>query len=170
MSRPPYLRRVAAAAIVIVAVTMEFRPATTERVPVAAVDLPSGSTITEADVAWLDVEKGTIERVILPAVLSRSVPAGTPILTADVDPNSVEVPTDWLQIELEVPAATQNGATVVAVMSSSELDGPATGVVTQLSTATGFDRLTALVAFAPSEAVAVARSVAEGTVTVLLGR
>jgi hypothetical protein len=170
MSRPPYLRRIAAVAVVVVAVAIEFRPVTTERLPIAATDLPAGATVTDADVAWLDVSKGPIEPVDLPVVLSRGVPAGAPISAADVNASSVEIPADWLQIELEVPAATQIGATVVAVMSTSSHDRPATGVVTRTPTATGFDALTAMIAFDPSDAVAVAHAMAEGTVTVLLGR
>ena len=104
------------------ALAIEFRPTTTERLPIAATELPAGATVTEEDVTWLHASKGIVERVSFPAVLSRAVPAGAPISAADVDPSSVEVPADWLQIELEVPAATQNGATVVAVMSRSVVD------------------------------------------------
>jgi hypothetical protein len=170
MSRPPYLRRIAAVLVVLVAVAIEFRPTTTQRLAIATTDLVAGTTVTEADVAWVDVSKGAIEPAVLPAIVSRMVPAGAPISDADVDSGSVEVPADWLQIELEVPAATQNGATVVAVMSPALLDRPATGLVTRVPEATGFDGLTALVAFDPTDAVAVAHAVAEGTVTVLLGR
>lgn len=170
MSRPPYLRRIAAVAVVFAVLAIEFRPATTERLPIAAADLPAGATVTEADVEWVDVSKGAIEPAALPAILSRTVPAGAPISAADVASDTIEIPADWLQIELEVPAATKSGATVVAVMSSSRLDRPATGVVTQAPEATGFDALTAMVAFGPSDAVAVAHALADGTVTVLLGR
>lgn len=170
MSRPPYLRRIAAVVVVLAAVAVEFRPTTTERMPIAATDLPAGATVTEADVVWVDVSQGAIEPAALPAIVSRMVPAGAPISAADTGTDTVDVPTDWLQIELEVPAATQNGATVVAVMSPAQLDRPAAGVVTRAPEAAGFDALTALVAFSPSDAVAVAHAVAEGTVTVLLGR
>jgi len=170
MSRPPYLRRIAAVAVVLVAMAIEFRPVTTERVPIATADLPAGATVTAADVEWADVPKGAIEPAALPATLSRMVPVGAPISAADIGSGTVDVPTGWLQIALEVPAATQKGGTVVAVMSPSRLDRPATGVVTQAPEAAGFDSLTALVAFSPSDAVAVAHAVAEGTVTVLLGR
>ncbi len=170
MSRPPYLRRIAAVAVVVVAVAIEFRPATTERLPIASADLPAGATVTAADVEWADVSKGAIEPAALPATLARMVPEGAPISAADIGSGTVDVPTGWLQIELEVPAATQTGATVVAVMSPSRLDRPATGVVTQAPEAAGFDALTALVAFSPSDAVAIAQAVAEGTVTVLLRR
>jgi hypothetical protein len=170
MSRPPYLRRIAAVLAVLVAVAIEFRPTTTDRLAIATTDLVVGSTVTEADVEWVEVSKGAIEPAVLPATVSRTVPAGAPISAADVDSGSVEVPADWLQIELEVPAATQHGATVVAVLSPAPFDRPATGVVTRAPEATGFDGLTALVAFDPADAVAVAQAVAEGTVTVLLGR
>lgn len=148
---------------------IEFRPVTTERLPVAAIDLPAGTTVTEADVEWFAVQGG-IDTIRLPAVLSRTVVAGSPISPADVDPSAVEVPADWLEIELGVPATAQGGAAVVAVMSLPTLDRPVTGVVTQPPTPSGFDAATAMVAFAPADAVAVARAVAEGTVTVLLGR
>ena len=169
MSRPPYLRRAAAFAVLVAAVVIEFRPVTTERLPIAAIDLPAGSTVTEADVEWFAVQGG-IDTIQLPSVLSRSVAAGSPISPADVDATSIEVPADWLEIELDVPSTTQRGAAVVAVMSPSTLDRPAIGVVTQPPDAAGFDTPTAMVAFAPSEAVAVAHAVAHGTVTVLLGR
>ena len=160
--------------VLITALAIEFRPVTTERLPIAAFDLPAGTTVTEADVEWVQIQRG-FEVVELPAMLSRAVPAGAPISSADVDPSSVDVPADWLEIELDVPPTTRGGATVVAVMSLSTmslspLDPPVTGVVTQPPTATGFDAATAMVAFAPPDAVAVARAIAEGTVTVLLGR
>ena len=170
LSRPPYVRRAIAAIVVLVAVMIELRPSTTERLPVAIVDLPAGVTVTESDVDWIDVSPGLGAPVDLPAVLSRTVPAGAPVSAADVDPSTIEIPGGWLQIELDVPAATQQGATVVAVMTPSTLDHTATGLVTQAPKDTGFDALTALVAFEPSDAVAVARAVAQGTVTVLLGR
>lgn len=170
MSRPPYLRRIAAVAVVFAAVAIEFRPATSERLPIAATDLPAGATVTEADVKWVDVTKGAIAPAALPAIVSRMVTAGAPISAADVASDTIEIPADWLRIELEVPASARSGATVVAVMSSSRLDRPATGFVTEAPEATGFDALTALVAFSPSDAVAVAHALADGTVTVLLGR
>jgi hypothetical protein len=170
MTRPPYLRRFAAVVIVLIAMAIEFRPVTTERMPVAAIDLSAGDAVSESDVRWLNISKGVIEPVSLPVVLSRMVPAGSPISEADVHPSSIDVPADWLRIELEVPAATPNGATVVAVMSPSLLGRPATGVVTRTPASTGFDAMTTMVAFPPSDAVAVANALADGTVTVLLGR
>lgn len=169
MSRPPYLRRAAAVAVVIAALAIEFRPVTTDRMPVAATDLPIGATVTEADVTWLEV-RGSIEAIEIPATLSRSVPAGTPLSAADVDPGTVQVPADWLRIELQVPAKTQIGTSVVAVMSLPTSDRAAEGVVVAPPSAGGFDENTAMVAFSPSDAVAVAHAVAQGTVTVLLGR
>lgn len=169
MSRPPYLRRAAAVGVVIAALAIEFRPVTTSRLPIAAIDLPIGAAVTEAHVTWLEV-RGSVEAIEIPAKLSRSVPAGAPLSAADVDPNPVDVPADWLRIELEVPATTHVGATVVAVMSPRTSERPATGVVTRSPTATGFDAITAMVAFSASDAVAVAHAVADGTVTVLLGR
>lgn len=168
MSRPPYLRRTAAVVVVVAALAIEFRPVATDRLAVAAVDLPAGATVTEADVSWIDVAPG-LEPLELPVIVSRALPAGTPISTADVDAGSVGVPDDWLEVELEVPASAQGGATVVAVMSPAR-DRPVTGVVTQPPTSGGFESLTAMVAFAPSDAIAVAHAVAEGTVVVLLGR
>lgn len=170
MSRPPYLRRFAAVMVVLGAVALEFRPTATERLPLAAVDLPAGATVTEDDVRWVDVSGSMGEPVDLPIELTRKVPAGSPISVADVDPASIDVPADWLRIELEVPVATQNGATVVAVLSQSRFDRPANGVVTQAPTSIGFDAVTAMVAFPPSDAVAVAHALADGSVTVLLGR
>jgi hypothetical protein len=168
MTRPPYLRRTAAVVVVVAALAIEFRPATTDRLAVTDIDLPAGATVTEADVSWIEVAPG-LEPVELPAIVSRALPAGTPISTADVDAGSVGVPDDWLEIELEVPASAQSGATVVVVMSPAG-DRPVPGVVTQPPTAGSFESLRAMVAFAPSDAVTVARAVAEGTVIVLLGR
>ena len=156
--------------VVMAAVIIEVRPSTTERLPVAIVDLPAGATVTEADVEWLEVSPGLGGPIELPAVLSRTVPAGAPVSVADVDSSTVAIPSGWLQIELDVPAATLHGATVVAVMTPSTPHHTATGLVTLAPNATGFDTVTALVAFEPSDAVAVARAVAEGTVTVLLER
>lgn len=169
MSRPPYVRRVIAVIVFLGAVSIDLRPSTTERLPIAIAELTAGATVTEADVEWLDVSPGLGGPIDLPAVLSRNVPAGAPVSAADVSTSTVEVPSDWLQVELEVPAATMLGATVVAVMTPSPVGDTATGVVTQAPTGNGFDASTAMVSFAPSDAVAVAHAVAGGTVTVLLG-
>ena len=168
MSRPPYLRRSAAVLVFAATLAIEFRPVTAGRIPIAAIDLPSGTTVTDADVTWLEVQ-GSVDTIEIPAKLSRSVPAGTPLSATEVAAGSVEVPDDWLGIELEVPPTSQIGATVVAVMSGTS-DRPATGIVTRPPTTSGFDGHTAMVAFSPQDAVAVAHAVAEGVVTVLLGR
>ncbi len=169
MTRPPYLRRLVASAVFVTAIAIEFRPITTDRMPIALVDMPAGAEVTDSSVRWLDVQPG-LEPVRLPAVLGTDVVSGDPITASDVDADPVTVPSDWLRIELPVPEATANGNRLVVVLPLDITDRPLSGVVVSPPVVSDFDGPTALVAFAPQDAVRVARGVAAGTVTALLGR
>lgn len=169
MTRPPYLRRLAALAVFLAAVAVEFRPSNSDQIPVASSDLPQGTEITGSDVVWLEVERGVVDPVELPAVLGRSVRAGAPITHSDVDPAAAQVPGDWLRIELEVPPATSNGDLIVAVLPLNVSDRPVSGVVVGSPTPSDFGTVSTMVAFEPGDAVAVARGLAEGQVMALLG-
>jgi hypothetical protein len=169
MTRPPYLRRVTALLVFVAALAVELRPTTTARLPVATVDLPSGTEVSESDVAWLEVAEELGDSVTLPAVLARDVAAGTPITRSDIDGSPVGVPTGWLTIELEVPPSATRGAGVVAVLPSEVQDGPVAGLVVGTPVPSDFGSPSAMIAFAADDAVAVARGLAAGSVTVLLG-
>jgi hypothetical protein len=169
MTRPPYLRRAAAACVLMTAIAIEFRPPATTLIPVATGDLVAGTAISESDVTMVEVSGGQMTTVPIPAVLVRDVRAGDPITGADVDAHPIAVPDGWLMIELEVPASTTEGTEVVAVLPSDLLAQPVRGVVTDAPVPSDFETHTAMVAFSPGDAVAVARGVTERSVMVLLG-
>lgn len=79
-------------------------------------------------------------------------------------------PDEWLQVELEVPSSTRNGAPVVAVVASDGATAALPGVVAMEPAASDFGTFSALVAFAPEDAVSVAAALTAGDVSVLLGR
>lgn len=169
MTRPPYLRRLAAAAVFVMAIAIEFRPITTDRMPVALADLPAGTEVTDSDVRWFDVQPG-LEPVRLPAVLTDDVASGETISVSDLETAPVPTPDDWLRIELPVPDATSNGNRIVVVLPPEVTGRPLSGVVVTPPSPSDFDGPTALVAFSPGDAVLVARGLGAGQVTALLGR
>ncbi len=155
--------------MLVAAVAIEFRPPPAASLLVAVADMPAGTAISESDVRMVEVSGAPMTTVSLPAVLVRDVRSGAPITDADVEEHPLGLPDGWLTIELEVPASTARGMDVVAVLPLDILAQPVRGVVTEAPVPSDFDTHTGLVAFAPNDAVAVARAVSQRSVTVLLG-
>ena len=137
---------------------------------VAVADIPAGTDITDSDVQWVDAPVGLLPSAEFPATLARPVPAGAPVTAFDVIATTPRFPADWLLIELEVPWSTRDGAPIVAVVATDGGTTALAGIVAREPTPSDFGTYTALIAFAPENAITVAAALLVGDVTVLLGR
>lgn len=169
MTRPPYLRWAAAAAILAVGFVIELRPSDSIEVPVTTVDVAAGSVLDPSDVVWRDAPADLFSTVDLPATVTRRVPAGSVVTPADLRSGSEPIPPGWWSIQLPVPAGTTPGDDVLAVIVSDTATTSVRGRVASEVLDDGFSALDGLVAFAPADAVAVAEAAMENRVTVLLG-
>lgn len=165
LHRPPYLRWLVAAMIVVAAVVWDLDTTRTEPHPFAARPLERGVLLTEGDVTWRNVPVGLLAQPDLSAAVPAvDVSAGEPIvpsLLGSHDP----VPADWWAVAVPLPSGVPVGARVRLVVATGTVDGI---VVTVAPDEIGSFATDGLVAVSPDHADAVARAVAEGDATVLV--
>jgi SAF domain len=167
LSRPPYLRWLAAAAILAAAVAWDLAGRRSEPFPFAARPIAPGELIGGDDVAWRDLPVGLMEVPDLAAATaSRPIGSGEPITTGSVGGDTA-IPAGWWAVPLALPAAAVPGTEVriVVIEPAATVDGVvvATGDRDLLTVADA-----GLVAVPGEAAEAVARAAASGGVTVLL--
>lgn len=168
LSRPPYLRWLAASLVLALGFLIELRPQDTTPVPVATTEMAAGAAITESDVVWKQGPVELFAEVALPAYLTRSVNAGTLILAADLAEHPVAAPADWWSLELAVPPSTESGTAVLAVVTSEGQSETYVGLTTAHLSDDGFGEALTLVAFSQPDAIRVAAGMADGQVTLLI--
>lgn len=167
LTRPPYLRWAAAAAVVLVALLWDLRDEAETPYPFAANGIAAGSPITDSMVEWRNLPAGAVALPDLSnPVASRDLPAGEPIVPSAVSGPSV-VPAGWWAVPVALSSAAVPGSPVrlVDTVSALEADG--------LVVAAGTDDLmsldpSGLVAVPPETATAVAIAAGHGTLVVLL--
>jgi len=167
LTRPPYLRWAAAAAIVLGAFVWDLHGEATTAYPFAARSIPSGAALSDADVTWKDLPSGVLALPDLSdPVTSRSLAAGEPIVPSALGGPS-PVPDGWWSVPVPLPPTASPGARarLVAATPPVETDGV-------VVSAPGGDLLsyaeTGMVAVPPEAATAVAVAAGEGTLIVLL--
>ena len=167
LTRPPYLRWVAAAAIVIGAFAWDLHGEATIAYPFAARPIPAGAAMSDADIEWRDLPAGVLALPDLSdPVTSRDVAAGEPIVSSAIGGTS-PVPEGWWSVPVALPATAPPGARarLVATTPPVETDGI-------VISAPGNDLLSysemGMVAVPPGAATAVAIAAREGTLIVLL--
>ena len=112
MRRPPYLRWLAAAGIVIAAFAFEVAGRQSVEYPFAASDIRPGATLTGDIVEHRPVPAGLFPAPSIEgAVAAQSIRAGEPILPSAVLADSL-APKDWWALPLTLPAAAHVGAVV----------------------------------------------------------
>ena len=169
MTRPPYLRWGAAAAILVIGFLIELRPTGTIEVPVTTSDVVAGSVLEPTDVVWRDAPADLFTVIDLPAMVARRVAAGSVVTSADLRADSGSIPADWWSIQLPVPAGARTGDEVLAVIVSESGARGVRGLMASEPLDDGFSALDGLIAFAPTDAVSVATAAMENRVTVLVG-
>jgi len=160
--RPPYVRWVAAGALLVVAVLLEFRPANNVLHPFTAEVVEAGSPL---DVEWRKVPEGLFPTPDLAgAVATHVLEAGEPVAPSDVTAAG-SLPSGWWQLALEVSFALVPGADVQIVLTESSRTVQA--VVVRMGAADSLQGPVALVAVPAEDAAAVARAVASRSFVVL---
>ncbi|MDP8958908.1 MAG: hypothetical protein M3N51_06860 [Actinomycetota bacterium] len=116
--RPPYLRWVAAALIVVAAVAVELRRPATTLHPFLKVAVTGGESLGEEAIEWREVPAGLLPLPELSgAVAARAAPAGEPLLPSSVAvEGQAAVPENWWALPLALPPRAFPGDPVQLVV------------------------------------------------------
>lgn len=171
LSRPPYLRWIAAVSIVIAAVGWDLSKRSTEPFPYAAIDIERGAVVTEDMVRWEEIGRGSIPYASsldhgIGMVAAIAIAAGDPITRSVVQPGS-PIPADWWSVPVNLPAGVSVGSRV----RLASTDGLSVNGIVSIEASSDQFGLTATGAVAVPEADASRVSVAAATdsLIVLIG-
>ena len=167
LTRPPYLRWAAAAAVVLAALLWDLRDESETPYPFAASEIAAGSSITESMVEWRNLPNGVMALPDLSApVAARDLTAGEPIVPSAVSGATI-VPDGWWSVPVPLSPGAVPGSQVrlIDTVSGLETDGfvVAAGTDDLLSIDTS-----GLVAVPPDAAAGIAIAADQGTLVVLL--
>lgn len=173
-SRPPYLRWVGAALIILIAAWVDLRPAATVPYPFAAEDVPAGATIDAGLVTWRQVPDGLLPIAPdLGGAARFAIKAGEPILASSLTADRPSIPAGWWALETHLPENVVPGQEVkVVVVESGVSPLSVPGVIIEAPPATdplGYEDPVGLVAVPAEAAAAVAAGSARGDLSVLIG-
>lgn len=102
-SRPPYLRWVAAVAVVVAALAWDVSKRSTEPYPFAASPIPAGTALSDDLVEWRDLPVGSIERPDIAATTALvDIASGDPI-TSSVAGRPPSIPDGWWAVAVRLP-------------------------------------------------------------------
>ncbi len=165
LRRPPFLRWLIAASLVVTGLAFEMDCGETERYPFAAAAIEAGSSIGEA-IEWRDVPVGLLPAWLEPpgGIAGYDIGAGDPLV-----PNlrsSYTTPAGWWSIPMPLPVATVPGTPLRLLdsLTGEQMDG----VVDKAGLDDGFET-TAMVAFPPEAAPRAAQAVASDAFVVMIG-
>ncbi|HSJ28916.1 MAG TPA: hypothetical protein VLB67_11945 [Acidimicrobiia bacterium] len=165
LSRPPYLRWLLAATVVVGGIAVELLPSGTVRHPFTLEYVAIGQTVDEPDVVWREVPRGLLAPVALPHVVTRALHPGEPLLASvTTGAGGEDIPAGWWALEMDVPLGARPGMAVRLVTGA----GTADGIVAEVR-AGDFGERSGLVALPGDQADRVAPSVLDRNVVVLLG-
>jgi len=165
-SRPPYLRWLAAGAIVLAALAWDLSKRQSEPFPFAAVSISAGTAITDDLIEWKALPVGAIPAPLLSGVSATAdIDAGDPF-TRSVLSQTPPLPAGWWSIPIDIPNGTPVGATIRVVLPDGSA---ATGVVTQPASNDGFGVPSpGAVGFPQAVADAVAQLASSGNLVILV--
>ncbi|MFZ0492170.1 MAG: SAF domain-containing protein [Acidimicrobiia bacterium] len=171
-TRPPYLRRIGAALLIVVAAWVDLRPTDTVPYPFAAADLTAGSVIDTAAVEWRDVPRGLLP--LAPATegtVRFAIARGEPITSSIVSGDRPSVPEGWWALSTIMPDTVVPGQKVQLVVTGAT-PRAYPGIVIEPPPPPdplAYQDPIGLVAVPADSAVAVAAATAEGAISVLVG-
>ncbi len=117
LQRPPYLRRAAAAALVLAAFVWDVRTAATAPYHVAATAIAAGTAIDDTAVSWVDLPAGVL---VVPdlrgAVAASDIRAGEP-LTPALLVGDVSAPDGWWMVPIAVGTLAAPGDEALLVVA-----------------------------------------------------
>ena len=163
LRRPPYLRWIIAAAVLLVGGFLDTRSAETVDYPHAESDIHAGQSIAD-QMEWRRVPAGLLPRwegdVVGYAVTDLA--AGTPLLPSLVD--AVSVPDGWWSVAISLPQSIGPGTPIRV----SARDTVVTGILSGEVVDNGYE-FVGPVAFPANDAALVAAAAASDTVVVMIG-
>ncbi|MGB9357758.1 MAG: SAF domain-containing protein [Acidimicrobiia bacterium] len=167
LTRPPYLRWAAAAAVVLAALLWDLRDEAEVPYPFTARSIAAGTPIAESMIEWRNLPEGAMALPDLSdPVAARDLPPGEPIVPSAVSGAPV-IPDGWWSVPVPLSHRAVPGSRIrlIDALSALEVDG--------VVVAAGTDDLmsvdtSGLVAVPPDAAATVAIAAAEGTLVVLL--
>ena len=167
LTRPPYLRRILAAAILVTAAVWDLLGRRTEPFPFAATDIPAGEAVAEELIDWRPVPAGMLALPDLAQpIAARAIASGEPLLPSSIGGEG-PIPEDWWAVPVALPATALPGTEVRLVLFDPPLavDGivVASGERDLLSISDA-----GLVAVPAEAAESVARAAIDGEVAILV--
>ena len=162
LSRPPYWRWLAAAAVIAGAAYLDLTGPPTERYPFVAASVDTGELVV---VEWRDVPRGVLPpHGDVSGVARLSLQAGTPLIADLLERITREGITEVI---LALPITAAVGGDVMITTRAPDLQ--VVGIVVRPSASGGFGSVSpGLVAFPPDHAAAIANALAENRATILL--
>lgn len=156
----------AATAIVLVALFVEFRPSPLTEHPFLTAAVTTGDEIGDWNTEWRSVPAGLLPEVDPSGTAARPIAEGEPLLESMLSEAGKPVPDGWWTIEIELPEGTAAGtrAQLVLLGSGSVVDAIVVGEPIDDS----FGSSLGSVAVAPGEAVATAVAAAGGDIAVMI--
>ncbi len=165
LRRPPYLRWLVAASLVVIGLIVETGGGETERYPFAATAIAAGTDIADT-IEWRTVPSGLLPawQESVTGVAACEVAAGHPLLPGLG--GETEIPAGWWSIPVPLPIAATPGTRLRLLNSiTGEL---VDGILAMAGTDDGFETV-AMVAFSPDDAPRAAQTVASDAFVVMIG-
>jgi hypothetical protein len=171
-ARPPYLRRVGAALLIVIAAWIDLRPSSAIPYPFAATDIAAGTSVSEAAIEWHDVPSGVLPPApLLEGTVRYSIGQGEPITASALSADRPELPDGWWALLTTMPDDVVPGQQVqLVVTGATPRSYP--GIVIEPpppADPLAYEDPIGLVAVPANSAVAVAAAAAQGEITVLVG-
>lgn len=171
IARPPYVRWTIIGLVVVTSLWLELRPSPTVSHPFLSRDLERGEPVEEA-IEWRDIAPGVLDPVPGTGFADRRLAGGQPLLPGDTTDVSMDVPSGWWLVDVDVPAEATVGTRVQLVILPSPGHLPVPPIGGLVTGVRGGpyedDPLVGTVAFPPDRAATAAVAVAERRVSVLV--
>ncbi|MGQ0850155.1 MAG: hypothetical protein ACT4OP_13805 [Actinomycetota bacterium] len=167
LGRPPYVRRVLAVFIVLIALFFELRPNPTVPRPFAAIDIAAGVWLEQVMIEWREAPPGLLPSFEPTGVALVDLGAGE-LLSAAVVGHGPIVPPGWWALAVSLPEGTSPGTDVRLVVGRTDPQ-VVPGVVVRTLSTDGFTGNNGLVALPENAVGLVASAQIDGSLTVLIG-
>jgi SAF domain len=167
LTRPPYLRWIAATGILVGAAAWDFGGRRTEAFPFAAADIAARQEITEDLIEWRQVPAGLLALPDLTEpIASHDIDSGDPVTAAAVGDGG-SIPSAWWAVPIALPASAVPGTEVRLVIIEPPLTVDGIVVISGERDLLSISDA-GLVAVPEEAAESVARAAVDGGVVVLL--
>ncbi len=169
-ARPPWIRWVLSATLVLTAFVVEINgPATSERW-FARSDITAGDELLPSMFRQVQVPDGLFPLIEPNGFAETDIQAGDPLTAGHLSASDVSVPDDWWIIELAVPSHLRAGQEVLLVVLNDETSFTVNGLAVAVKTGSdpfGGHSASGSIAVPAASAATVAVASASGNVTVL---